>query len=197
MTRVTIEVKATEALRAYARSPGWRRGSIKVFDDRVIVDGTVKNITDAIWTINRMGLIDSSKSDRMVFAAYDPNGDRHQITSKDYNYSFCVAYRENGDAILKHAMEIYSPDSDWREDFEENLETGVYLPGVTDIAEFSRLMSARLINPIKAKLADGGFQKYITKTHLWTTSRADADACAARCRTDGHLDVVVLSCAIE
>lgn len=192
MTKMTIELTVTEELRKWAANPAWKPGQVAVQDGAIVLNGTAHVLREAINSINAMGLIDTPQSERMVFAAYDPNGDRHQITSKNFVYNFCVAYRQDGDVALARAIEYYGTPDCWLVDYEEVLKdlkgdpTGLAyhyaqkeLEGAKTLQEYFEKQYAKLVVPVQEKLKAGGFNRYIVPTSSWTFMREDAEKKAA------------------
>jgi hypothetical protein len=143
----------------------------------------------------------------VVFAAYDPNGDRHQITSKSLEYSYCVAYREDGEKELQRVLEYYGTPECVQDDYAEHLNdlatanpdtgwVGTYardqIGEAKNLQEYFERQYEKQVAPIKEKIAAGGFDKYVVPTSYWMFMREDAEARADRCRLWGYKDVVVL-----
>lgn len=205
MTKMTINLKVTPELVRWANNPAWKAGQVVIGHGYVVLDGTAHALRQAFNAIAQMGLIDTPQSDRSVFAAYDPNGDRHQITSKDFVYNFCVAYRENGEKELAKWIEWYGTPEAVRDEYEEllrdlnnNKDKWSYqnardeLHGINSLQDyFDKEYKARVVL-VQEKLKAGGFNKYIVPTSYWTFMREDAEARADRCRSWGYEDVVVL-----
>ena len=122
MTKITINLKVTEELRVWATNPVWKTGEVILTDGAITLNGTVHMLRQSFNAIARMGLIDTPKSARVVFSAYDPNRDRHQITSKSLEYSYCVAYREDGEKELQRAIDYYGTPECVAPEYEEHLK---------------------------------------------------------------------------
>jgi hypothetical protein len=207
MTKMTINLKVTEELCVWATNPVWKTGEVILTDGAITLNGTVHMLRQSFNAIARMGLIDTPKTARVVFSAYDPNGDRHQITSKSLEYSYCVAYREDGEGELQRAIDCYGAPECFTKEYEDHLRdmntdnsvTGwkknyanSQLDGVKSLQEYFEKEYEKHVTPIKKKLEAGGFDKYIVPTSYWFFMRQDAEARADRCRLWGYKDVVVL-----
>ena len=207
MTKITISLKVTEGLRAWATNPVWKTGEVVLTDGSITLNGTVHMLRQSFNAIARMGLIDTPKSSRVVFSAYDPNGDRHQITSKSLEYSYCVAYREDGEKELQRAIDFYGTPECFAQEYEELVKdlneddsgTGWksnyakhLLGSAESLQEYFEAEYKHRVLPIKEKLEAGVFDKYIVPTSYWMFMREDAEARADRCRLWGYKDVVVL-----
>ena len=204
MTRMTIQLNVTEELRVWAANPAWKKGDVTLTDGTIILNGTAHKLRQAFNAIVQMGLIDTPQSDRAVFAAYDPNGDRHQITSKEFVYNFCVAYRQDGEIELAEQMKLHGSIECWEEEYADlvnylNNKGGPYveyaeeqLRGARSLQEYFEIEYADRVVPVQEKLKAGGFDKYIVPTSSWKFMREDAEARADRCRLWGYKDVVIL-----
>jgi hypothetical protein len=210
MTKMTIELTVTEELRKWAANPAWKPGQVEVQDGAIVLSGTVHTLRQAFNSIAAMGLIDTPHMQRVVFAAYDPNGDRHQITSKDLSYGYCVAYREDGDAELAKAIEYYGTPECWLPEYSEllaELENSGdelsrryaqrELDGAKTLQEYFEKKYAERVVPVQEKLKAGGFDKYIVQTTSWKFMKEDAEKRADQCRFWGRKDVVVLESVRE
>jgi hypothetical protein len=207
MTEITISLKVTEELRVWATNQVWKAGEVVLTDGAITLNGTVHMLRQSFNAIARMGLIDTPQSSRVVFAAYDPNGDRHQITSKSLEYSYCVAYREDGEKELQRVLEYYGTPKCVQDDYNEHLNDlatdnsdtgwiGTYardqLGEAKSLQEYFERQYEKQVVPVKEKIAAGGFDKYLVPTSYWMFMREDAEARADRCRLWGYKDVVVL-----
>ena len=205
MTKMTISLKVTEELRVWAANPAWKDGEVILTNGGVVLNGTAHKLRQAFNAIVQMGLIDTPQMERAVFAAYDPNGDRHQITSKDFVYNFCVAFREDGEIELKKALEYYGTPEKWRDEYEELIEylssekkskveyAEEQLQGARSLQEYFEIEYADRVVPVQEKLKAGGFDKYIVPTSSWKFMREDAEKRADDYRRWGnHKDVIIL-----
>jgi hypothetical protein len=207
MTKITINLKVTPELVRWAKNQVWKAGEVVLTDGAITLDGTVHMLRQSFNAIARMGLIDTPQSARVVFAAYDPNGDRHQITSKSLEYSYCVAYREDGEKELQRVLEYYGTPKCVQDDYDEHLKdlatdnpdtgwVGTYardqIGEAKNLQEYFERQYEKQVAPIKEKIAAGGFDKYLVPTSYWFFMREDAEARADRCRLWGYKDVVVL-----
>ncbi len=205
MTRMTIQLNVTEELRVWAANPAWKKGDVTLTDGTIILNGTAHKLRQAFNAIVQMGLIDTPQSDRAVFAAYDPNGDRHQITSKEFVYNFCVAYRQDGEIELAEQMKLHGSIECWEEEYADlvnylNNKGGPYveyaeeqLRGARSLQEYFEIEYADRVVPVQEKLKAGGFDKYIVPTSSWKFMREDAEKRADDYRQWGnHKDVIIL-----
>jgi hypothetical protein len=205
MTKMTINLKVTPELVRWANNPAWKAGQVVIGHGYVVLDGTAHTLRQAFNAIAQMGLIDTPQSDRSVFAAYDPNGDRHQITSKDFVYNFCVAYRENGETELAKWTEWYGTPEAVRDEYEELLrdlnndkDKWSYqnardeLHGINSLQDyFDKEYKARVV-PVQEKFKAGGFDKYIVPTSSWKFMREEAEKIAEGYIYYGREDVILL-----
>jgi hypothetical protein len=206
MTKLTIELKVTPDLVRWANNPAWPDGHITITDGAIVLQGTVHTLRQAFNTIAQMGLIDTPKMERVVFAAYDPNGDRHQITSKNLVYSYCVAYREDGELELARAMELYGTPECLKDEYEAylvDLESDKqgwayiiakkYLGESKSLQEYFEKEYAERVVPLQEKIKAGGFDKYIVSTSSWKFMREEAEQRADQYRLWGNRrDITIL-----
>lgn len=207
MTKITINLKVTEELRVWATNQVWKTGEVILTDGAITLNGTVHMLRQSFNAIARMGLIDTPKTSRVVFSAHDPNGVRHQITSKSLEYSYCVAYREDGEKELQRAIDFYGTPECFAQEYEElvkdlNEDDSVtgwksnyakhLLGGAESLQEYFEAEYKKRVLPIKEKLAASGFDHYIVPTSYWMFMREDAEARADRCRLWGYKDVTIL-----
>jgi len=208
MTKLTIELKVTPELVRWANNPAWKAGQVVIGHGYVVLDGTVHTLRQSFNAIARMGLIDTPKTSRVVFAAYDPNGDRHQITSKSLEYSYCVAYREDGEKELQRVLQYYGTPECVQDDYERHLNdlhtdnsiTGWrsnyarhQLGETKSLQEYFEREYEKQVVPVNEKIASGWFDKYIVPTSSWMFMREDAEHRADQYRLWGNRkDITVL-----
>jgi hypothetical protein len=207
MIRVTIEVVPTDAVYEYAETAKMKGGTIEVYDDKVVVNGTAQHIRNVINFLAKIKLLGSADSDKSVFVVHDPNGERHQIMSKNFVYSYCVVFRNDYEAELKELVEeTYSEDAcrkqyarllrelddpKWAETARECLE------GINSFEDYFAREQKDTIEPVRVMVEDGAHLKYRSNTSSWCVSEVEAKNLAERYTLYGYVDVTILNSVEE